>query len=291
MTMTPATFMLMMVRLSQILLLSPGCASFSFPAGAPSLSTRRKCSHRLDEPEAGESNFGRQAYWDGSYRRGDAGADLPGDGGGGAEGEDEGFSWYCGWTDELGPFFEELVPDRDAYVLVPGIGNDVAIRDMFDAGGYRRLAAFDYAPAGVRLARDLFGDARLRAIAARVGTPARDVFRVCDARDLTAEYAGGTFDAILDKGTLDSIYLSGGKDKAKAERNLSRAVSEMKRVLKGGGIVFSVTAACEAAVRASFGGDGDWEPVRDGGLHITEDGYASNNVDATILAWRLASTA
>ena len=66
------------------------------------------------------------------------------------------------------------------------------------------------------------------------------------------------------------------------------AVSEMARVLKSGGIVFSITAACADAVRAAFeAGDGTtWRQLRDGELHITEDGYVSTNIDATMFAWQ-----
>mmetsp|Transcript_5625 Transcript_5625/g.13041 ORF Transcript_5625/g.13041 Transcript_5625/m.13041 type:complete len:277 (+) Transcript_5625:362-1192(+) len=220
------------------------------------------------------------------------------------------FSWYCGWKDELGPFFEELVPEKDSLILVPGIGNDVAIRDMFDDGGYQKLMAFDYAPQGVECAKAMFGKERLQTITNNVYGEAttsdgdnqngndndndndnlgqnKEVFRVCDARDLSTEYRDNLFDAVLDKGTFDSIYLSGGKDKEQARVNLSMAISEMKRVVKDNGIVFSVTAACVDAVQAAFENDGDWKQLRDGSMHITEDGYASNNVDATMLVWQL----
>ena len=43
------------------------------------------------------------------------------------------YSWYCGWQD-LEVFWEELVPSRTARVLVPGVGNDATVADMFDAG-------------------------------------------------------------------------------------------------------------------------------------------------------------
>ena len=245
----------------------------------------------LEEPDESESDFGRMAYWDDSYRQEETSSDDIK-----SESDDQDanvFSWYCGWTDELGPFFEELVPDKESMVLVPGIGNDVAIRDMFDFGGYQRIVAFDYAPQGVESAKAMFGKERLATITNKVGASAgkaKDVFRVCDARDLSGDYGNDTFDAILDKGTFDSIYLSGGKNKEKARENLGMAVSEIKRVLKEDGIVFSVTAACVDAVKTAFDGDKDWEQVRDGSLHMTEDGYASNNVDATMLAWALKST-
>lgn len=239
-------------------------------------------TRNLEEPDEDESNFGRMAYWDESYTQPTTTT--------ASKEEDEEvqvFSWYCGWTDELGPFFEELVPEKDSLILVPGIGNDAAIRDMFDEGGYQKLMAFDYAPQGVECAKAMFGEKRIQTITKKVDISNGDIFKVCDARDLSSEYSDDTFDAVLDKGTFDSIYLSGGKDKEKAKTNLSMAISEMKRVLKDDGVVFSVTAACVDAVREAFEEDSEWKQLRDGSLHITEDGYASNNVDATMLAWKL----
>eukprot|EP00536_Pseudo-nitzschia_multiseries_P016875 jgi/Psemu1/263924/estExt_Genewise1Plus.C_12720010 len=254
-------------------------------------------TRQLEEPDPADSDFGRMAYWDESYAQPEPAAESKSssseDHDGSVSDNVQVFSWYCGWTEELGPFFEELVPDKDSMVLVPGIGNDAAIRDMFDHGGYHRLMAFDYAPQGVECAKAMFGTERLQTITDSVygseseSTKKGDVFKVCDARDLSGDYESNFFDAVLDKGTFDSIYLSGGKDKVKARENLTMAINEMKRVVREDGIVFSVTAACVDAVREAFDSDRDWEQLRDGSMHITENGYASNNVDATMLAWQL----
>ena len=144
---------------------------------------------------------------------------------------------------------------------------------MFNAG-YHRLTAFDYAPEGVECAKRMFGPEKIQLM---------EDLRVADARELP--YDDDTHDAVLDKGTLDSIYLSGGKDKELARKHLGMAVSELSRVVKVGGIVFSVTAACVDAVQLSFDECKCWKQIRDGSLYITGDGYTSNNVDATMLVW------
>ena len=201
------------------------------------------------------TTFGRQEFWDSSYADGDAS-----------------FSWYAGWPD-LEPFWRELVPGKDSKILIPGIGNDKAIVDMFDSG-YKRLSAFDYAPQGVARALELFGASRNI-----------DDLRVADARDLP--YEDASFDAVLDKGTLDAIYISGGSsDAAARELQLVSAVDELQRVVRPGGVVLSVSAAAAKHLPMAFARrPGAWQVLRDGSVHITEDGYASINVDAELLAW------
>jgi hypothetical protein len=226
-------------------------------------SSREYFLSSLKEPDEKESQFGRQTYWNECYEK-----------------EDE-FSWYAEWNG-IQPFFTELVPlsnaadqdqDQDHHpprILLPGIGNDRSMVDMYDYG-YTRMSAFDYAEEGVECAKKFFAD--------------RDCdLRVLDCRNLSS-YEQDSFDAILEKGTLDAVYLSGAHDKALAVEYLDMAVSEMARVLCKGGIVMSITAACADAVQASFGKSCKFRVLRDGGFYATEDGFTSNNIDATIFAW------
>ena len=52
-----------------------------------------------------------------------------------------------------------------------------------------------------------------------------------------------------------------------------------------------MTAACVDAVQESFDSCNKeapqtyWKQIRDGSIYITDDGYTSNNVDATMLVW------
>ena len=81
-----------------------------------------------------------------------------------------------------------MIPlDQQPSILIPGIGNDACIRDMFDEG-YTNLTMFDYAPEGVECAKRMFGDKRLQLI---------EDLRVADARDLP--YDDGCYDAVLEK--------------------------------------------------------------------------------------------
>jgi len=230
----------------------------------------------LEEPT--DSNFGRQDYWDDFYRQQQSsGCGSENNAANQQKNSNDGivgatsFSWYTGW-DDLQPFVEELVPDKSSKMLVPGVGNDGALVGMYDSG-FTHLTAFDYAPQGVACIEKLM-DYRKKGVQ----------LLVADARDLP--FDDNTYDAALDKGTLDAIYLSGGKNKDRSQKHLQMANDELARVIRPGGVVVSVSAACIDAVQASFETRPSlWKVLRDGSTYITEDGYASNNVDGTILAY------
>lgn len=209
------------------------------------------------ELEGEGTRFGRRGYWNAHYQ-----STRPG----------EAFAWYTGWLD-LEPFWQALVPDQNAQILLPGIGNDGAMVDMFDSG-YTRLDGFDYSVEAVSAAQRLFGERLDHGVC----------LRVADARSMP--YEDAAFDAVLDKGTLDAVYLAGGRDQSACQRSLESAVRELSRVLRPGGVVLSVTAAAAARLPSAFDAQpGAWRTLWDGSPFITDDGYASINVDATMLAW------
>lgn len=208
-------------------------------------------------PVALASRFGTREFWEDQYNGSTTCEFIPADK----------FSWYASWED-IAPFFAELVPDRTAEVLVPGVGNDQAMVDLYDAG-WEHLHAFDFSSASIERTRTLFGDRRLVDL------------RCADARQLP--YADSVFDAALDKGTLDSV-LQAGESAAERRDNLQAASDELARVVRPGGTVVSLTGFPDK-VGAAFADARMWRCLRDGGVHITEDGFASNQIDAHLMAW------
>mmetsp|Transcript_61395 Transcript_61395/g.181494 ORF Transcript_61395/g.181494 Transcript_61395/m.181494 type:complete len:257 (-) Transcript_61395:103-873(-) len=205
----------------------------------------------VSSDEESPVKFGRKSYWDGMY---EGTGDRPA----------ESYSWYCGW-DELAPFWTELVPDKGARVLVPGTGNDVTPCGVYDAG-WNDITAFDYSEAGVERARKLFGERR-RGV---------DVVHA-DARDLPFEEA--SFDAVLDKGTLDAIYIA-GKD------SFVRAVREFGRVVSPGGVYVCVSSVVLPDDLYAAFSPSVWEIIHDGSLAFAPDGEATIDLGSELYSWR-----
>jgi SAM-dependent methyltransferase len=241
----PGMLLVVLVCTASLLQSTGSCSA------AAALQQARVLAVVATEADGLGTQYGRLEHWEASYNA------------------ESSFSWYADW-DVLEPFWSELVPRRNERILIPGIGNDEAMVGMYDSG-WRDLCAFDYSRRGVDRARTLFGAERPIDL------------READARNLP--YNASTFGAALDKGTLDAIYLSGGRKPDSRMEQLRRAVDELHRVMRPGGVVLSVCAEAAEHLPDAFSDRGQWLPLRDGSIHITEDGYASNNVDATMLAW------
>lgn len=214
--------------------------------------------------EPTDSNFGRQEYWNEVYQK------------------ESNYSWYAGW-DELEPFCNEFFEDTEKKILIPGVGNDAALVGMYDAG-YHHLTAMDYAPEGIERCRDMLGPARIRNSDDDKGVE----LLVADARDLKGVLEDDSFDCILEKGTLDAIYLSGGKNKEEANKNMELAFEELTRCLKPGGIFMSITAVVVGQIQAAFDSrQNEWECLVDeDSVYMTDDGYTSNNIDGNMLVFK-----
>jgi len=204
----------------------------------------------IDET-TGKCKFGIKQYWDDMYK---GTGDRP----------SQSYSWYCGW-EELGPFWKELVPDTNSHVLIAGIGNDPTPIRLYDVG-WKKMTAFDYSQAGVERAKSLFGPDR------------GDVTIInADARNLPIE--DGTVNAILDKGTLDAIYITG-------EHVFHESVEEFTRVTALGGVFVCVSNVILPEVLLSSFESSLWENIHDGGLAFTSDGEATIDLGAYLFSWR-----
>ena len=200
-----------------------------FRSAASTDATSTDTAIEVDETDA-RSPFGTKEYWDETYLgRGDFCA--------------EEYSWYYGF-EVMKQYVSEMIPDKSSRILLPGIGNDSMAADLIDCG-YTNLVAFDYSEHAIERQHDLLWD---------VPSGVTVELLQLDARNLPTEWAG-SFDAVIEKGALDAIYLSGSD-------NEEAAVEEITRVLRPGGIVISVSGVVPAERRRELFADYEW--IRDG---------------------------
>jgi Methyltransferase domain len=214
---------------------------------------------------AKKNNYGRQEFWNDLYE------------------QQSNFSWYAGW-DDLRPFVEDFIgtatgadaadageKNKSVEILLPGVGNDATLVDMYDDGrGYNHITALDYAPEAIERCREMLQQRKQHRSASVVAAAAdSDVddsdipngIRLCvaDARDLTGILEDNTFDLILEKGTLDAIYLSGGENKTLAFENMDLAVTELGRCVKPGSIWISLAGVVPDEIQRAMDGREEWK--------------------------------
>lgn len=221
----------------------------------------------VDETYA-RSVFGTKEYWDDVYLgRGDFPADC--------------YSWYFGW-EVLGRILQRYVPltakgknggksivcdtrtnmidnknknNNSPRILVPGIGNDSILLDLYKAG-YRNLVGQDYSEHAVERQYDLLS---YEGIQCSLGEDENDEDQaqsninnnnnaVMSVQIMQGDVTNlpdlwtNSFDVILEKGLLDAVYLSG-------DGNFEAAVKNLDRVLRPGGIFISVSGVVPHELR------------------------------------------
>eukprot|EP00977_Amphora_coffeiformis_P023677 scaffold13933_cov219-Amphora_coffeaeformis.AAC.4 len=220
------------------------------PVTTPSVSSARPCTASPQQVETivtvdesgARSMFGTKEYWDDVYAgRGDFPADE--------------YSWYFGW-EVLNKHVKEYLPNKTQRILVPGVGNDPLLVDLVQAG-YRNLVGQDYSEHAVERQEDLLHNV----------DGADDVTMLQgDVTNLPVDWTG-TFDAVIEKGLLDAVYLSG-------DGNVEKAAAELFRVLKPGGVLLSVSGVVPENLRRDLAADAEW--LRDG----------TNDLQAGCFVWR-----
>jgi Methyltransferase domain len=172
------------------------------------------------QPQRARSVFGTREYWDEMYQgRGDFPSDE--------------YSWYYGWDTlkrHVAPYLH-----KDDRLLLPGIGNDPMLLDLVQSN-YRSITAQDYSVHALQRQKDLLQHYLSdEALASAVTMVPGDV------RHLPAEW-DGKYDAVVEKGLLDAVYLSG-------DGNVELAVASLFRALRSGGIFVSVSGVVPDELR------------------------------------------
>ena len=222
------------LHVSSFLLAGPCCSKCAHHSSSRLFSS---VAYENDDSHT-RSQFGTKDYWDDMY---DGLADFD---------KDE-YEWYFGWS-EIKPLFQQYVPPdatTELKLLIPGMGNDPLLLDLVGAG-YRDITAFDYSEGAVERQAELLS----------YDSNAEDaVTLLCrDARALDEDWTNA-FDAVLEKGCLDALYLSDETD-----GNVAKAAEEMHRVLKPGGIFMSVSGVVPAELRREIFDTEKYEWLRDG---------------------------
>lgn len=173
---------------------------------------------------ANATGYGDKSYWDQRYQS-----------------QDENYDWYLSYPDfkdlilrtlnvRGGPNEIDSADDisdagkRHRYqlkTLVVGCGNSDLSEQMHN-DGFIDMVSIDYSEVVVERMRSKLSEKKLK-------------FEVADVRDMS-QFATGTFDVIVDKGTLDAILC--GEDSTK---NGNQMIAECRRVLKPGGHMFVIT--------------------------------------------------
>jgi len=187
-----------------------------------------------DDDDNAKSLFGTKEYWDELYQgRGDFPSDE--------------YQWYFGF-EQYGKLVMENLPSKNEEILLPGIGNDPILLDLLQKG-YTKLTATDYSEFAIERQIDLLSYQRYPYSTAEDEIEEEDsddgpiptLLLQMDARKMKSMWTN-KFDAIIEKGALDAIHLSG-------DGNFERAVEEFERTLKPGGILISVSGVVPPELR------------------------------------------
>ncbi|THH30107.1 hypothetical protein EUX98_g4084 [Antrodiella citrinella] len=135
-------------------------------------------------PETNEE-YGTKEYWDQRYSQ---------------EAEDDSFDWFKTYSD-ITPILSELIPSKDARILMLGCGNSKLSEEMYD-DGYKNIVNIDVnirLYSGILIERMQHKHSESR--------PEMQWFEM-DVRDL--KFEPGSFDVAIDKGTMDAMMTAKG---------------------------------------------------------------------------------
>ncbi|XP_050372199.1 uncharacterized protein LOC126790106 [Argentina anserina] len=148
--------------------------------------------------------YGEPWYWDNRYAN-----------------ESGPFDWYQKYQ-SLAPIINLYVPRHLRCVLVVGCGNSAFSEGMAD-DGYEDVVSIDISSVVIQAMQDKHSNRH-------------DLkYLEMDVRDMNA-FETASFDAVIDKGTLDSLLCG-----SNSQQNAARMLNEVWRVLKDKGVYILVT--------------------------------------------------
>eukprot|EP00434_Breviolum_minutum_P029923 symbB.v1.2.026458.t1/scaffold2647.1/size76802/3 len=238
----------------------------SSPSDGPEVRDRKGRSRLLARAA---STFGNQEYWEEFYS--------------GDSEDSKDFEWFCSYED-VQPFFHEFVQPvldasttRPAKILVAGCGNSRLTCDIYDdlcttginAGANSpdvEIWNVDYAEAAIARSKETAGERR----------SIRHV--VADLRDLPPEtFQNESFDAVVDKGTMDALFCAGGS-------SARRCCGELHRVLRPHGVLLMMSGVAPTEDLLEM--FQSWTQVVDGSPYITDEGEASINLCSKLFVFQ-----
>ncbi|XP_058075960.1 uncharacterized protein LOC131224686 isoform X3 [Magnolia sinica] len=147
--------------------------------------------------------YGDRSYWDNRYSQ-----------------DPRPFDWYQKYS-ALSPLLD-LYVRRDGRILLVGCGNSVLGEDMV-SDGYQDVVNIDISSVVIDAMQKKYLDC-----------PELKYIKM-DVRDMNA-FESGSFDAVIDKGTLDSLMCGHN-----AQQNAAKMLEEVGRILKDRGIYVLIT--------------------------------------------------
>ncbi|KAJ6614176.1 S-adenosyl-L-methionine-dependent methyltransferase [Mycena sp. CBHHK59/15] len=125
--------------------------------------------------------YGEKEYWDQRYTQ--------------ESDNDTTFDWFKSYK-EVAPLVRELIPRKDARILMLGCGNSTLSQDMY-GDGYMNIVNTDYSSVVIEQMRRRHQGLR----------PAME-WHEMDVRDL--KFEDQSFDVAIDKGTMDAMMTAKG---------------------------------------------------------------------------------
>lgn len=155
------------------------------------------------------SQYQTRDYWDQRYRKETA------------DGQQPGFDWFKSYTD-LQPLIHDLIPDRQARILMLGCGNSTLSKEMYD-DGYQQIVNVDYSQVLIDHMRQRHPEMQ---------------WLQMDVRQMDA-FPSQSFDVLLDKGTMDALLCERHADpwapSPEVRESVQREMDEAQRLLRPNG--------------------------------------------------------